>query len=152
MFGAACVSIRSGLDFQQHIGAKLRVTSDDAFRTLAGAQPTADGWSLFLSDDAGGIVQAQVGASAESSVELLTEDGAGDASHVLAGLWAQWMRASTLDAKATVLATSPLIPYAHQNNAVYGAMLPQPLLRFLLWECQPDLAPPCQLDLAPPGT
>ena len=31
-----------------------------------------------------------------------------------------------------LLASSPLRPYAHQTNAVYGAMLPQPRLRFLL--------------------
>jgi superfamily II DNA or RNA helicase len=42
------------------------------------------------------------------------------------------MRAATLDASATVLASTPLRPYIHQNNAVYGVMLPQPRLRFLL--------------------
>ena len=30
------------------------------------------------------------------------------------------------------MASMPLKPYAHQTTAVYGAMLPQPLLRFLL--------------------
>ena len=31
-----------------------------------------------------------------------------------------------------LIASTPLRPYAHQTTAVYGAMLPQPLLRFLL--------------------
>ena len=30
------------------------------------------------------------------------------------------------------MASTPLKPYAHQTTAVYGAMLPQPQLRFLL--------------------
>ncbi len=42
------------------------------------------------------------------------------------------MKAATLNAKSTALATTPLRPYAHQSNAVFGAMLPQPRLRFLL--------------------
>jgi hypothetical protein len=42
------------------------------------------------------------------------------------------MQAATSGAAATALASTPLKPYAHQQNAVYGAMLPQPRLRFLL--------------------
>jgi SNF2 family DNA or RNA helicase len=42
------------------------------------------------------------------------------------------MAAASMNANTTLLASSPLRPYAHQANAVYGAMLPQPFLRFLL--------------------
>ena len=42
------------------------------------------------------------------------------------------MRAASAGARSAALASSPLKPYAHQMNAVYGAMLPQPNLRFLL--------------------
>ncbi|WP_270886256.1 helicase-related protein [Pedococcus sp. 5OH_020] len=42
------------------------------------------------------------------------------------------MAAAGANADTTVLASTPLRPYAHQSNAVYGAMLPQPRLRFLL--------------------
>lgn len=34
--------------------------------------------------------------------------------------------------ESTLLASTPMEPYAHQANAVYGAMLPQPFLKFLL--------------------
>ena len=62
---------------------------------------------------------------------MLTEDGGGDSTAVLAGLWtAGWRR--QCGARSAALASSPLKPYAHQMNAVYGAMLPQPCLRFLL--------------------
>jgi hypothetical protein len=65
-------------------------------------------------------------------VTVLTDDGAADSARVLAGLWTRWMTAAGANANATVLASTPLRPYAHQSNAVYGAMLPQPWLRFLL--------------------
>jgi superfamily II DNA or RNA helicase len=42
------------------------------------------------------------------------------------------MQAASASARSATLASSPLTPYAHQMNAVYGAMLPQPRLRFLL--------------------
>ena len=34
--------------------------------------------------------------------------------------------------RGTALGSAPLKPYLHQHEAVYGAMLPQPMLRFLL--------------------
>lgn len=117
------------MDFQQHTGQRARVGRGQ-YGVLVGAQPTPQGWTLFLKhgDD---VVMQQVAAGREDTVELLAEDGRADSNRVLAGLWTHWMRVSTLGDKATVLATSPLEPYAHQNNAVYGAMLPQPRLRFL---------------------
>ena len=42
------------------------------------------------------------------------------------------MAAAATNAESTLLASTPLNPYAHQATAVYGAMLPQPFLRFLL--------------------
>lgn len=42
------------------------------------------------------------------------------------------MTAAAANAETSAMAAMPLKPYAHQTTAVYGAMLPQPLLRFLL--------------------
>ena len=42
------------------------------------------------------------------------------------------MTAATTDTSVSALSASSLRPYAHQVSAVYGAMLPQPWLRFLL--------------------
>jgi hypothetical protein len=63
---------------------------------------------------------------------VLSEDGGGNSYALLAGFWTAWMRAAGSGARSAVLASSPLKPYAHQMNAVYGAMLPQLRLRFLL--------------------
>jgi hypothetical protein len=90
------------------------------------AMPEGDGWQLYVEQAVGSFVK--VGLTAEQAIacEVLTEDGAGDSAALLAGLWTAWMRAAGAGAKSAVLASSPLRPYAHQMNAVYGAMLPQP--------------------------
>ena len=65
-------------------------------------------------------------------VKVVTEDGAASPDVVLAGLWNEWMLGAVRSARSTVLASTTLKPYPHQMDAVYGHMLTQPLLRFLL--------------------
>ena len=65
-------------------------------------------------------------------VRVVTEDGAASPDVVLAGLWNEWMLGAVRSARSTVLASTMLKPYPHQMDAVYGHMLTQPLLRFLL--------------------
>lgn len=62
----------------------------------------------------------------------LRATGAGDPHMALAGLWGHWMARVIAVVRQTTLATTPLRAYAHQDEAVFGAMLPQPTLRFLL--------------------
>jgi SNF2-related domain len=89
-------------------------------------------YKLYVKDDAGGIHSVELTGDELAEVVVLEQDGAADSRRVLAGLWTSWMRAAAANARATVLASTPLRPYVHQSNAVYGAMLPQPRLRFLL--------------------
>jgi superfamily II DNA or RNA helicase len=96
------------------------------------AMPTGDGWQIFVEESAGHFQKVDLTAEQAAACEILTEDGGGDSTAVLAGLWTAWMRAASAGARSAALASSPLKPYAHQMNAVYGAMLPQPNLRFLL--------------------
>jgi superfamily II DNA or RNA helicase len=97
------------------------------------SQPGVDGGcTLYVVDDAGDFAKVPLTAEQISLVEILAEDGRAPSSRVLAGMWTRWMSAAATNATATLLASSPLRPYAHQANAVYGAMLPQPFLRFLL--------------------
>jgi superfamily II DNA or RNA helicase len=113
-------------------GSRLRLPGESALVVIDGAIPSKDGsWRLYVRD--GAVVRAiTLTADDVGRVELLAEDGTADSSAVLAGLWAEWMRRAAVSSKATALASSPLNPYPHQNRAVYGTMLPQPLLRFLL--------------------
>src|SRR5258708_490715 len=96
------------------------------------AMPTADGWQLFVEEPMGHFHKVVLTRGEAAACETLTEDGGGDSTAVLAGLWTAWMKAASAGARSAALASSPLKPYAHQMNAVYGAMLPQPSLRFLL--------------------
>lgn len=106
-------------------GVNGHVEIDDAIQKNGG-------WRLYVRMPDGDIDRVDVDASDIATVEVLAEDGSGDAARLLAGMWTAWMQAATSGAAATALASSPLRPYAHQQNAVYGAMLPQPRLRFLL--------------------
>jgi len=114
------------------VGQRVRLAGADSFATVDDARETEGGWRLYLQGDDGSIAKVNLSMSDAARVEVLAEDGTAEPAKVLAGLWTEWMKASTLEAKATALATTPLRPYAHQTNAVYGAMLPQPRLRFLL--------------------
>lgn len=96
------------------------------------ATAVGDGWQLFIEESPGHFQKVELTADQAASCEVLTEDGGGDPKSVLAGLWTVWMSAASIGARSATLASSPLKPYAHQMNAVYGAMLPQPNLRFLL--------------------
>jgi hypothetical protein len=80
----------------------------------------AAGWRVYADTDDGGTVRHLTSEQA-GLFEVISEDGSADAACVLAGFWAEWMRAATVTASATALATTPLRPYAHQDNAVYGA-------------------------------
>ncbi|PWU48913.1 helicase [Micromonospora globispora] len=100
--------------------------------TVQGAIPTEDGLTLFVKDDKGDLRQVTLDSEAAEQIQPLTADGSAPSARVLAGMWTRWMSAAASNASTTMLASSPLRPYAHQATAVYGAMLPQPMLRFLL--------------------
>src|SRR5439155_24612946 len=95
--------------------------------------PEADGgWTLVVLDDEGQLHELRLAAGDESTAKVLVSDGAAPSARVVAAMWTRWMSAAATNADATLLASTPLKPYAHQANAVYGAMLTQPFLRFLL--------------------
>jgi superfamily II DNA or RNA helicase len=105
---------------------------DAALVKVEMAVATSDGWQLFVEAEPGSYRKVLLSEGEAEQVAIISEDGEAEPAVVLAGFWAEWMRAATLEAKATTLATTPLRPYVHQTNAVYGSMLPQPRLRFLL--------------------
>lgn len=90
------------------------------------------GWTLFVKDADEGFHKVTLTAEQAEEVDVLSRDGHAPSARVLAGMWTRWMAAASTNARTTLLASTPLHPYAHQANAVYGAMLPQPFLRFLL--------------------
>ncbi|MHB8466241.1 MAG: helicase-related protein, partial [Acidimicrobiales bacterium] len=59
-------------------------------------------------------------------------DGQGDSAGAIAGLWGKWMEWATPRIRSAAASTKPIKLYAHQDEAVFVHMLPQPRLRFLL--------------------
>lgn len=113
-------------------GQRVRLPGEEVFVIVDGAIPSGDGgWRLYVTDGRN-VRPVSLTAEVAAQVELLDEDGTASAAAVLGALWSEWMRRAAVSTKATALASSPLNPYPHQNRAVYGTMLPQPLLRFLL--------------------
>ncbi|MFB6724858.1 helicase-related protein [Kribbella sp. NPDC056345] len=89
-------------------------------------------FDLILVDDEEKRHEVNLAAGDTTTVRALVSDGRADSARVLAGMWTRWMDAAATNAESSAMASTPLKPYAHQTTAVYGAMLPQPLLRFLL--------------------
>lgn len=116
-------------------GQRVRLPhGSDAWVTIDFARPgPSGGWILYVARDGdGAFSKVIVSAEDAARVEVLTPDGGGSSAAALAGMWTCWMAAATTDTSVSALSASSLRPYAHQVSAVYGAMLPQPWLRFLL--------------------
>lgn len=119
--------------FDQGQRVRLSIPGLPAFATVRHCLPEpGGGWMLYVVTDDGQIHDVTLGADGAGPVSALVSDGGADSARVLAGMWTRWMAAAAANAESTLLASTPLTPYAHQANAVYGAMLPQPFLRFLL--------------------
>lgn len=117
-------------------GQRVRVRSSGVpeFATVRFALPgDAEGsWDLILVDDEERRHEVNLAVGDTTTVRALVSDGRGDSARVLAAMWTQWMDAAATNAETSAMAAMPLKPFAHQTTAVYGAMLPQPMLRFLL--------------------
>ncbi|MDT0456736.1 helicase-related protein [Streptomyces sp. DSM 41527] len=120
--------------FERGQRVRVQATGVPEFATvrfaLPGDQPGS--WDLILVDDEDRRHEVNLAAGDTETVRPLVSDGQADSARVLAAMWTQWMNAAATNAESSAMAATPLKPYAHQTTAVYGAMLPQPLLRFLL--------------------
>ncbi|MDP9439988.1 MAG: DEAD/DEAH box helicase, partial [Actinomycetota bacterium] len=120
--------------FEQGQRVRVRAPGVPPFARVRLAMPgsTEEEWTLFLVDDEGGLHEVAVPAADGITVRAIVSDGGAESARVLAGMWTRWMAAAATNAESSAIASTQLRPYAHQTTAVYGAMLPQPLLRFLL--------------------
>lgn len=87
---------------------------------------------LVISNGDGHLRQVSLAPVQLEAALVPTHDGRGDPGRVLSATWAKWMEWAVRQIRSTVTATRPLRPFAHQDEAVFGKMLPQPKLRFLL--------------------
>ena len=114
-------------------GDRIRLPGEKAFVTVDMLQHQPDGGvEMYVLEGRPHPRRVELSAAQARKVALLSQDGAADPKRTLAALWSQWMCQSAESVKGTALGSAPLKPYLHQHEAVYGAMLPQPMLRFLL--------------------
>lgn len=112
-------------------GRQLRV--DSSLVTVKYAEVGEGSTVELFVVDATGSPQRLILTEAQLAQALVpSNDRGGDPQRALTGLWGRWMQYAVPRIRSAVLATRPLRPYAHQDEAVYGHMLGQPRLRFLL--------------------
>jgi hypothetical protein len=114
------------------IAQQDRLRLDGELVTVAAVTPTPTGYECIVRSLTRGLVDAFVATGDVDSVKVPASDGSGDSARAITAVWAQWMRWAIPRIRSAVLATRPLRPYAHQDDAVFGVMLSQPRLRFLL--------------------
>ncbi len=67
-----------------------------------------------------------------ATAQVPENDGKGEPKRAFAALWGLWMQYASPRLRSTTWATRAIKPFAHQDEAVFDHMLPQPQLRFLL--------------------
>jgi superfamily II DNA or RNA helicase len=114
-------------------GQMIRLPGEPSWVRVDMAMQGPDGsWNLMVTFDDTSYRKINLALGEEERVETVAMDGEGDSSSVLAGMWSSWMAAAATDSRSAALASTSLKPLPHQHFAVYGTMLPQPTLRFLL--------------------
>ncbi|NBH08298.1 helicase-related protein [Amycolatopsis sp. SID8362] len=112
-------------------GQQVRV--DGALVTVRDADWAGDGAVELFVLDADGQPRRILLSEQQLAAGLVpSNDRSGDSQRALTALWGRWMQHAVPRIRSAVLATRPLRPYAHQDDAVHGYMLNQPRLRFLL--------------------
>ena len=119
------------------LGQRVRLPGESAMVLVDECIQRADRLELFVTDiadigDDGSFRKVSLTQEQVAALEIVAADGGAAPEAVLAGLWTEWMLDAARAAASTVLVSTRLRPYPHQMDAVYGRMLPQPLLRFLL--------------------
>jgi hypothetical protein len=117
---------------QNDIAKDDRIVLDGELVTVVAVTATPDGFEGIVKSPTRGLIEAYLRRSQLDDVRVASHDGGGDAGRALTAVWARWMAWSVPRIRSAVLATRPLRPYAHQDDAVFGVMLSQPRLRFLL--------------------
>lgn len=109
-----------------------QVTVDGQLVTVLAATPNLSGADLVFRCSDGSLGEASLDAADLARAQVPVNDAGGHPQRALTGLWGRWMQYAVPRIRSAVLATRPLRPYAHQDEAVFTHMLAQPRLRFLL--------------------
>lgn len=123
---------RAGRDVGEvGIGRDDRIRLDGELMTVRSAVETPDGFECVVKTAAGDLREVFIHRSQLAEIRVAAHDGGGDGARALTAVWAKWMQWAIPRIRSAVLATRPLRPYFHQDDAV-TIMLKQARLRFLL--------------------
>jgi superfamily II DNA or RNA helicase len=111
-------------------GTQIRVHGE--LVAVVAAAATADGVDLVVRRSDGVLTDAALTHAELAHASIPVNDAGGNSTKALATMWGRWMQHAVPRIRSAVLATRPLRPYAHQDEAVFTHMLAQPRLRFLL--------------------
>jgi superfamily II DNA or RNA helicase len=111
-------------------GTQIRI--DGEMVTVIAATTTVGGADLVVRRRDGTLTDTAVTSADLAAATVPINDAGGDSTKALASMWGRWMQHAVPRIRSAVLATRPLHPYAHQDEAVFTYMLAQPRLRFLL--------------------
>jgi len=109
-----------------------RIILDGELVTVAAVTPTPSGFECIVKSPTRGLLEVFFRPSEVAHHKVSVHDGSGASDRAITAVWAKWMEWAIPRIRSAVLATRPLRPFAHQDDAVFGAMLPSPRLRFLL--------------------
>ena len=116
-------------------GDWVQLPGEHQVLVVGAALPGVDGEMILYLEDPltpGTSRKETLSADQFRAVRVIRPDGTAPPPALLAGLWGEWILNAARTAASSALASAPLDPYPHQMSAVYGRMLPQPQLRFLL--------------------
>jgi superfamily II DNA or RNA helicase len=109
-----------------------RILLDGELVTVASVTPTPSGFECIIKSPTRGLMEVFLRPTEVAQHKVPVHDGSGSSDRAITAVWAKWMEWAIPRIRSAVLATRPLRSFAHQDDAVFGAMLPQPRLRFLL--------------------
>ena len=109
-----------------------RIIVDGELVTVAAVEATPHGYECIVKSPTRGLVEVFIRPSEVAAHKVAAHNGSGNSDRALTAIWAKWMEDAIPRIRSAVLATRPLKPFAHQDDAVFGVMLSQPRLRFLL--------------------
>ena len=109
-----------------------RIRLDGNLATVESATATDLGVDLIARRPDGALVDRTMTWDQLAAARVPENDGKGLSARALVGLWGRWMQYTSPRLRSAALATRPLKAFAHQDEAVFDHMLPQPRLRFLL--------------------
>lgn len=102
------------------IGKDDRILVDGELVTVVAASPSSGGYECVVKSPSRGLFEVFIPGGDIGKHKVAASDGSGDSERAITAVWAQWMRWAIPRMRSAVLATRPIRPFPHQDDAVSG--------------------------------